>query len=46
MRRPLDNLEVYNYPHLQTENLHDTKTSREPETLRTLQSSSEFTKMF
>ena len=46
IRRPLENLEVYNYPHRQTENLHDTKTSREPETLRSLQSSSESTKMF
>ena len=36
----------FNYPHRQTENLHDTKTSREPETLWSLQSSSEFTKMF
>ena len=46
IRRPLENLEVYNYPHRQTENIHDTKTNREPETLRSLHSSSEFTKMF
>ena len=46
IRRPLENLEAYNYPHQQTKNLHDTKTSRELETLRSLQSSSEFTKMF
>ena len=44
IRRPLENLEEYNHPHWETENLHDTKTSREPETLRSLQSSSEFTK--
>ena len=29
MKRPLENLEVHNYPHRQTENLYDTKTSRE-----------------
>ena len=29
MKRPLENLEVRNYPHRQTENLYDTKTSRE-----------------
>ncbi|MCV6631641.1 MAG: hypothetical protein OIF50_17475, partial [Flavobacteriaceae bacterium] len=45
-RRPLENLEVYNYLHWQIENLHDTKTSGDPETLQSLQSSSEFTKMF
>ena len=44
IRRPLENMEVYNYPHRQTENLHDTKASREPGTLRSVQSSSEFTK--
>ena len=37
IRRPLENLEVYNYPHRRTENLHDTKTSRVPGTLRSLQ---------
>ena len=37
MKRPLENLEVYNYPHRQTENLYDTKTSRELECLRWLQ---------
>ena len=38
IRRSLENLEVYNYPHRQTENLHDMKTSREPETFPSLQS--------
>ena len=31
MKRPLENLEVHNYPHWQTENLYDTKTSQELE---------------
>ena len=31
MKRPLENLELYNYPHRQTKNLYDTKTSRELE---------------
>ena len=34
--RPLENLEPYNYPHQQTKNLYDTKTSRELERLRSL----------
>ncbi|MCV6630749.1 MAG: hypothetical protein OIF50_12930, partial [Flavobacteriaceae bacterium] len=37
MKRPLENLEVYNYPHRQTEDLYDTKTSRELQCLRSLQ---------
>ena len=36
MKRPLENLEPYNYPHRQTENVYDTKTSRELERLRSL----------
>ena len=36
IKRPLENLEPYNYPHRQTENLYDTKTSRELERLRSL----------
>ena len=36
MKRLLENLEPYNYPHRQTENLYDTKTSRELERLRSL----------
>ena len=36
MKRPLENLEPYNYPHRQTENVYDTKTSRELEHLRSL----------
>ena len=36
MKRPFENLEPYNYPHRQTENLHDTKTSLELERLRSL----------
>ena len=36
MKRPLDNLEPYNYPNRQTENVFDTKTSRELERLRSL----------
>ena len=46
MKRPLQNLELHNYPLHQTGNINDTKTSREPETLRSLQASSEFRKMF
>ena len=34
--RPLENLEPYNYPHQQTKNLYDTKTSRELERLGSL----------
>ena len=45
-KRPLKNLELCNYPLRQNENIHDTKTSQEPVTLRSLQSSSEFGKMF
>ena len=41
MERPFENLEPYNYPHPQTENLYDTKTSRELERLRSLMSSSD-----
>ena len=37
MKRALENLELYNHPHRQTENLHDTKISRERECLRSLQ---------
>ena len=33
MKRPLENLELYNYSHRQTENLYDMKTSRELERL-------------
>ena len=36
IKRPLENLEPYNYPHRQTENVYDTKTSRELERLRSL----------
>ena len=36
MKRPLESLEPYNYPHRQTENVYDTKTSRELERLRSL----------
>ena len=36
MKRPLENLEPYNYPHRQTENVYDTKTSRGLERLRSL----------
>ena len=36
MKRPLENLEPYNYPHQQTENVYNTKTSRELERLRSL----------
>ena len=36
MKRPLENMELYNYPHRQTENLYNTKTSRELERLRSL----------
>ena len=36
MKRPLESLEPYNYPHQQTENLYDTKTRRELEPLRSL----------
>ena len=36
MKRPLENLEPYNYPHRQTENVYHTKTSRELERLRSL----------
>ena len=36
MKRLLENLEPYNYPHRQTENLYDTKTSRGLERLRSL----------
>ena len=36
MKRPLENLEPYNYPHRQTENVYDTKTSRELERLQSL----------
>ena len=36
VKRPLENLEPYNYPHRQTKNLYDTKTSRELERLRSL----------
>ena len=46
MKRPLKNLELYNYPLCQNENIHDTKTRQEPVTLQSLQSSSEFGKMF
>ena len=45
-KRPLKNLELYNYPLHQNENIHDMKTSQEPVTLRSLQFSSEFGKMF
>ena len=36
MKRPLENLEPYNYPHRQTENVYHTKTSRTLERLRSL----------
>ena len=36
MKRPLENLEPYDYPHRQTENVYHTKTSRELERLRSL----------
>ena len=36
MKRPLENLELYNYSHGQTENFNDTKTSRDPESLQSL----------
>ena len=36
MKRPLENLEPYNYPHRQTENVYHTKRSRELERLRSL----------
>ena len=36
MKRPLENLEPYNYPHRETENVYHTKTSRELERLRSL----------
>ena len=36
LKRPLENLEPYNHPHRQTENVYHTKTSRELERLRSL----------
>ena len=36
IKRHLENLETYNYPHRQTENVYHTKTSRELERLRSL----------
>ena len=36
MKRPLENLEPYNYPPRQTENVYNTKTSRGLERLRSL----------
>ena len=39
MKGPFENLELYNYPHWQTENLYDTKTSQELECLCCMSSS-------
>ena len=44
MKRPLENLELYNFSHGQTENFNDTKTSREPERLRSLHVGSDIIK--